>query len=159
MPDVEPLRDYLRRIAHAPAAAFEERLRAHAAAAGRAGVDPAAELERMRDFLTRYYEGVEPVSSYQDAEGTIIDCVPFEQQPAARAALAAGHAPLKGPPPSAGVPDAEGTPAPATAPAAEPDPAPTGTVKLPRLTLERLIRSRTPERVFHKEPGLRGDRD
>jgi hypothetical protein len=107
----------------------------------------ATELERMKAYIRDYYEGVRPTSSYADAGGHAVDCVPFEQQPTARAAIAAGHK-LPTAPPLLSLPGgthrvehekAHGPCAP-------------GSIALPRITLEQLVRAGTLENFFRKGP-------
>jgi hypothetical protein len=49
-----------------------------------------AEFDKMKEYLLRRYDGVRCEHTFLDSNGNFVDCVPFEQQPTVRTALAAG---------------------------------------------------------------------
>ena len=162
MPPIEPFDQFLARTAAARPEDFADDMRTAAASCGLSSEGAVAEFERMKAHILRYYEGVRPVCSCLDAAGQVVDCVPFEQQPAVRAAAAAGHpqpVPPRSPRPTSTAP------AVALGPDAAPPLAtrapdtnechalcPDGTVPLLRLTLERLVRLGTLDNFFRKVP-------
>src|SRR5262245_29180170 len=91
MSDLVPFETFLAETAAARPEQYNEAL---AAGARQAGVEPEtarAEFERMKDHILAYYQGVRPVRSFAGPGGETVDCIPFEQQPAARAEVAAGR--------------------------------------------------------------------
>ena len=151
MSSVEPFDAFLARTAAAKPEDFATELQL---AADQHGLSPdaaAAEFKRMRDHVVRYYEGVHPVRSFLTAAGEAVDCVPFEQQPAAQAAQAAGYSVASfTPQPSAhagvAVRPSDPTPIP------HESMCPEGSVPLLRLTLERLVSFGSLDNFFRKAP-------
>jgi hypothetical protein len=144
-------------LAETAAARPEQFAAALQAAARQAGVSPEvarAEFERMKEHILSYYQEVQPVGSFLDADGQTIDCVPFEQQPSVRTAIAEGHAVARTAPPPprlAGKHSHGPRPQPAM-----PLICPDGAVPIVRLTLERLLRFGTLDNYFHKTPTTPG---
>jgi hypothetical protein len=151
MSQVESLRSYLDRLATAATDRWVAELRNVAVARGLEEFDAAAELGRMKLYIERYYEGVTPVSSFEDADGRIFDCVPYEQQPAARLARGTGAALLENAPPPAAMPGAANSLTTHPSTPVHPNPCSPGTVALQRLTLERMITFGTLENYFRKD--------
>jgi hypothetical protein len=117
----------------------------------------AREFERMKGYLIQYYEGVSPTVSFQDAAGSTIDCLPFQQQPTAKAAQQMGIVPKSQLPPppvvtvptrSAPAPMAGGMPAQITSTT----PAPPGSVPIRRVTLQELTQRGSLDQYFRKGP-------
>jgi hypothetical protein len=150
MTRVEPLSDFLNRTNHGPSEPYLAQLQTQGRSLGLKDFDAAASLARFRDYIARYYEGVHPVDSFVDGTGHVIDCVPFNQQPAARFALASGQHLLKNAPPPAAVPGATHKPASRQ----EPFHCPPGSVMIRRLTLEDLIPFGTLENYLHKHRNM-----
>jgi hypothetical protein len=112
------------------------------------GVTDAAAFAEMRAHLLSMYQGVEPERvrhGFADANGSIFDCIPVEQQPGLqggpRPLPAAPRPPLPGDAAGAGDRRGEGAsasgrdqPGPTTAAC------PPGTIPLQRITLEDLTR-------------------
>jgi hypothetical protein len=173
MDQVEPFAAFLSRVASAQPEQYSEEIRA-AAERHRLPIDKVmSEFDRMKSYILSYYEGVTPVSSFRTASGQIVDCVPFEQQPAVRAARAAGYSVDISPPPpqvtigssptSNVAPDSPRTSgfalppqggghsaSPGLSPTHQQPQTPPGTVALVRITLERLIVMGTLEAIFKK---------
>lgn len=133
----------------------------HAEVAALPGVQVAGpdEFEKMREHVLNLYQGVDVPHSFQDESGQVFDCIPVEQQPAARA----GESPMIATPPDL----PEGThpaapEAPISANAVGTDAfgnaraCPTGTVPVRRITPEEIARFQTLERFFRKGPVGRG---
>jgi hypothetical protein len=165
MSEVEPFEEVLARPAAARPEQYAGALRAGAERAGVAPEAAPAEFERMKAHILHFYQGVRPVHSYLDAAGHPVDCVPFDQQPSARAAAAAGHKVFRTPPPpsrpegSVRHPPAGGghpgvPPQGARASADERSACPEGTVPIPRLTLDRLVSLGTLDNFFRKFPAV-----
>lgn len=150
MPEAESLPDFLKRTAEAPSEPFLATLRARAKSLGVKTLDAPAELARMKAYIVRYYEGVRPVASFFDHEGHVVDCIPFDQQPAARSAREAGQELLEMAPPPAPVAGAAPDLAPASHPSGAIGPCPPGTVPTRRINLEELVASGTLEDYFRK---------
>lgn len=138
MTEPEPFDQFLARTAAACPEDYPALLPPGASGAA-VPAEVAAEFGRMKDYLRRYYEGVQPVRTFLDAAGHPVDCVPFSQLPTVRAAVAAG---LKVPTPH---------PHPPAAGHRQP-PCPGDSVPLPRITLEHLTRYRTLDDFFRKGP-------
>jgi hypothetical protein len=151
MSAIVPFKKFLEETAAARPEQYADALEA---AARQVGITPEAaraEFERMKAHILSYYEGVEPVGSFQDRNGQTIDCVPFEQQPAVRAALAEGRPVARKAPRPPGV---AGEPA-HHLHVREARPhllCPEGAVPIVRLTLDRLIRAGTLDNYFRKIP-------
>jgi hypothetical protein len=149
MADVIPFEVFLTETARARPEQYAEAL---AAGSRHSRVTPEvsrAEFERMKAYLLSYYQGVQPVGSFVNPSGQTIDCVPFEQQPSVRAAIAAGHQ-VAGTVPSPSLPG--GKAASGRGGIARPPLCPEGAVPLVRLTLDQLVRFGTLENFFHKLP-------
>jgi hypothetical protein len=126
--------------------------------------DPVAEFNSAKQYVLSLYDGVQAVSTFVEPQGQHVDCVPFEQQSALKAAVAAGHTPrTTAPPPagSAGGP-AAGAANPATPPPlrsglvdvfGQPISCPAGCVPFRRVTLDEIIRAGGLSRFFRKGPG------
>jgi hypothetical protein len=141
MSTAEPFDVFLARTAAA-------RLEEYAEVFHRRGVPPgeaAAEFERMKAYILRYYEGVLPLHSFLDANNTPVDCIPWEQQPTVRAARAAG---LELPDP----PAASRTDAPNSGVGHSRPLCPGDAVPLARLTLDRMVQSGGFTDYFRKQP-------
>jgi hypothetical protein len=129
---------------------FEEFLaRTRAARPEQYGVAP-AEFEKMREYILRYYQGVQPVRSFRNEAGQLIDCIPIEQQPSARAATESGHKVVRTPPSPSRLADSTGQAAPARR--EEGGLCSPGSVPLLRLTLERLTPFGELQHFFRKHP-------
>jgi hypothetical protein len=125
----------------------------------RVRVDEGTAFEAMKSHITGFYSGVEAVYSFEDAAGSVFDCVPREQQPALR-----DHkGPVPSPPDLTPVlhgGDPEEHPASLDLPAQNVDrdrhgnlmQAPPGTVPIRRLTLSGLSRFSSLEDYFRKAP-------
>jgi hypothetical protein len=176
MEQVEPFADFLARTESARPEQYSEAL---CVAAQRHGLSPeraAVEFERMKRYILSYYEGVTPVCSFLSTAGQPVDCVPFDQQPAVRAARAAGYpTDVLAPTPAAisgislpvdvasvTIPVSGSSLPPGTklSPASQipssssqPPQIPQGTVPLLRITLDRLIPLGTFDSFFHKTVG------
>ena len=159
MGPVEPFETFLARTAADRPEQYAEALRDGARRAGISAEQAVVEFERMKAHILHYYDGMHPVGSYPDAAGNPVDCVPFEQQPAFRAAAKTGHGTIPTPPPPRSVPTrapslssprAESVAGPAGTPVCPPH-----TVPLPRVTLERLIFLGTLDNHFRKEPHIK----
>ncbi|HEX4611676.1 MAG TPA: hypothetical protein VH092_26000, partial [Urbifossiella sp.] len=114
-----------------------------------------AEVERMRDYLLRYYDGVRPVGTHLDPSGATVDCVPFEQFPTVRAARAAGiDVAQTAPRPTGSAPGPATAAGPHSTPAAiwPHSPCPAGHIPVARLTLDDLVRHGSLDR-FLAPPG------
>lgn len=168
MEKIEPFAEFLAKTTNARPEQFANEL---AAAAKRYGLSPervAEEFELMKAYVLSYYEDVSPVCTVLSASGQPLDYVPFDQQPAVRAARAAGlptHAIAPDPVPLVGdvpastkpLPGDSGVPppdtvssAPLTATPANAHPIPQGTVPIPRISLERLVALGTLSNFFRK---------
>ncbi len=170
---LEPFQDFLARTSSARPEQYLTALRGAAARYGLSAEKSTEEFERMKAFVLSYYEGITPVCSFLNSAGQPVDCVPFDQQPAARSARAAGYKTSVIPPtpaaisgishpddlaplstPTSGVSLAPGAaqsiPSPRPSAGSAPPQIPPGTVPLVRVTLERLIPLGTLERFFHK---------
>jgi hypothetical protein len=150
MATLTPFDVFLTETAAATPEQYAEALVAGAQHAGISLKDAEAEFEKMKAHVLSYYEGVHPVGIFEDALGQIIDCVPFEQQPAVRSARAKGlSVAVAAPPHPSGVAGRmqheKGTNAPAPL-------CPKGAVPIVRLTLERLVRYGTLANFFRKSP-------
>src|SRR2546421_2722122 len=55
----------------------------------RARVKHKGAFDAMKTHIASLYEGVEPLHSFEDAGGTVFDCIPVEQQPSLRGQSAA----------------------------------------------------------------------
>jgi hypothetical protein len=153
MPHVEPFSEFLERTKTARPEDYAEALQEAAARRQVSFADQTAEFERMKNFLLGRYEGVAPLSSFSDAAGQTVDCVPFEQQPAVRAARAAGYPVDVAPPPPAAVPGVSPVRAADSERGAEcagGTTMPPGTVPLVRITLDRLIAFGSLDNFFRK---------
>jgi hypothetical protein len=141
MPDVEPFEEFLART--------------RAARPEQYSVE-AAEFEKMKAYILESYRGVHPVSSFLNEAGQVIDCIPFEQQPSVRAALDAGQKVVRTPPPPSRLRrSAKQLPAESGSraqPADHEGVCPSGTVPMPRLTLEQLVRFGELKNFFKKGP-------
>ncbi|MDB5343905.1 MAG: hypothetical protein JWP89_2282 [Schlesneria sp.] len=132
---------------------------AEVAALPAAQVSGPDEFEKMREHVLKLYQGVDVPHSFQDESGQVFDCIPIEQQPAARAA----EAPVIATPPElpGSSPESAIQP-PTTASAAGTDAfgnariCPAGTVPMRRITPEEIARFQTLERFFRKSPVGRG---
>jgi hypothetical protein len=176
MKQVEPFAEFLVRTANARPDQYIEALRATAKHHGLSPEEATAEFERMKSYILSFYEGVTPVCSFLNTAGQPVDCVPFEQQPAVRAARAAGFQTDVSPPTPATIAgnslpnDVEPVSAPvsgnsrppgATRSAASPSQSssphppqiPPGTAPLLRITLDRLIPMGRLDSFFHKNVG------
>jgi hypothetical protein len=176
MNQVEPFTEFLARTANARPEQYSDLIRAAAERGGLPVEKVTAEFERMKSYIVGHYEGVRPAHSFLNAAGQPVDCVPFEQQPTARAARAAGYptdvspptpAAIRGisPPNDAGPlsasrsgssppPEARSPASPSSSASAQPSQCPPGTVPLLRVTLDRLIPLGTLDNFFHKTVGL-----
>jgi hypothetical protein len=177
MDQVEPFTEFLARTANARPEQYSDAIRAAAERHGLSVERVTAEFERMKNYILSYYESVMPVHSFLNAAGQPVDYVPFEQQPAVRAARAAGYLTEVSPPTPVSIPgislpnDVESLSAPVSGSSLPPDatrsPAspslsssprppqvPPGTVPLLRITLDRLIPLGTLDSFFHKTVGL-----
>jgi hypothetical protein len=173
MERVEPFQDFLARTSNASPEQYSTALRWAASRYGLSADKSTEEFERMKAFVLSYYEGITPVCSFLNSAGQPVDCVPFDQQPAARAARTAGYKTDVSPPTPAAIsgishPDdpatlstpasgvslapgaAQSTSSPRPSEGSAPPQIPPGTVPLVRVTLERLIPLGTLERFFHK---------
>jgi hypothetical protein len=120
-------------------------------------------FNEMRAHLTTYYEGVTAAHSFVDANGSVFDCIPIDQQVARRGQRGAIPTAPDLPAASTG-PAATGAPRPPTGRLVQlhadlRDPfgnqmlAPDGTIPVRRLTLEDLSRFRTLRHFMQKRPG------
>jgi hypothetical protein len=121
-------------------------------------------FEEMRAHLTNYYDGVKAVHSFVDANGSVFDCIPVEEQASRRAQTT----PIPTPPdlPTAAQAVAAAPPRPANRivqlhadlrdPFGNQMLAPDGSIPVRRLTLEGLSRFRTLRHFFQKRPGAGG---
>lgn len=157
---IEPLGEYLASVAAARPEDYAEAIEAGARTAGITIEEAQAEFEEKKSLLLERYEGVQPVGSYRDANGLIFDCVPFDQQPAVRAARRAGLSVARGAPPAPTLKGAKGQ---SHAPAWVPERVcPEGAVALPRYSLNYLVRFGTLAnfRLRHPEnPGAFHDQE
>lgn len=124
-------------------------------------------FEEIRSHLTKYYDGLNAAHSFIDANGSVFDCIPIEQQyslrgrdsgnlPAATdlpdAAARAAASPVPKPPVGALVqlhPDLRD-------PFGNQMHAPDGTIPVRRMTLEELSRFRSLRNYMQKRPGNGG---
>jgi hypothetical protein len=149
MREVEPFDVFLARTAAARWEDYADVLRAGGATTER---EAAAEFDKMKAYILDSYRGVRPVGSFLDAAGNPVDCVPFEQQPTVRTAVAAG-ATFPPPPPPRYRLGGPGPAAPAdSAKRASPALCPSGAVPVPRITLERMAALGTFDNYFRKKP-------
>jgi hypothetical protein len=145
---VEPFTDFLARTTAAQAEQFVDAIRAAAERWGLSAKQVAADFERMKAHILRYYGGVAPVHSFLDNASRPVDCVPFEQQPTVRAARAAGLPVVVAAPKPACFAGAR--PSKPSTESVHPSLCPVGTVPLLRVTLERMIACGTLENFFRK---------
>lgn len=160
MSTVEPFEQFLNRTRNARPEDHAEAIRLSAARSGRTEEEVAREFQQMKDYVLRHYEGVHPLGSVLATDGEIVDCVPVEQQPAARAARAAGLAPVGvAPLPTGRLQSAESRARITRAQSLVPHGAvcPSGSIPLVRLTLEHLIPFGALESFFKKHPAWHGD--
>ena len=161
MPEIEPFQHFLARTQEARPEQYKTALDRSVTTFGITPEAARAEFEKMKAYILAFYQGVHPVrSSPGDTPDRPIDCVPFEQQPAVRAARAAGHK-VAPPPPESGTtrglqavqvgPDGPPT-GNTSAPSRQEAECPGGTVPIPRLTLEWLVRFGTLDNYFRKTP-------
>jgi len=121
-------------------------------------------FEQMRSHLTSYYDGVQALHSFADANGSIFDCIPIEQQVSRRGQTS----PIPTPPdlPGAAGAAAAGPPMPDNRivqlhgdlqdPFGNQMLAPDGTIPVHRLTLENLSRFHTLRQFLQKRPATGG---
>lgn len=172
MSTVEPFTDFIARTAAARPEQYAAEIHAAAVAHGLTDAEVSAEFDRMKAYILSYYQGVQPVRSVRDASQQIVDYVPYDQQPAVRAAAAAGNPTWIAPPtpapisdaseyagksagnePCSGMANAPGTASPVSALPRSPvskASAPTGEVALIRVTLKRLLSLGTLDNFFRK---------
>lgn len=173
MSTVESFADFIARTTAARPEQYAAAIHAAAVAHGLTEAEVSAEFDRMKAYILSYYQGVHPVRSVRDASQQIVDYVPYDQQPAARAAAAAGNPTWVAPPtpapvsgssgnagesvgdePRSGMTDAPGMDSPASS-SLPPSPAstpsqPAGEVPLIRVTLARLLSLGTLDNFFRK---------
>jgi hypothetical protein len=160
MKTIEPFETFIARTTSAIPDQYAVALQAVASRAGISSDDAHVEFERMKAYILKYYEGVQPHCSYLDESSNVIDCVPFEQQPAYRAALKSGHGDITPPPhaqkstvkPVFSVGEQAQSPERAATGSGRCTVCPPNTVPLPRVTLEQLIPFGTLDNYFRKEP-------
>src|SRR5579862_2573991 len=149
---IKPFREFLDDVSKAKL----DTLAPHAATK----VKESSSLEEMRTHILNHYKGDEAQHSFVDANGSVFDCIPVEQQPSLRGKGSAAKAPdlpiakvQAGPtddrkakqieaPLGAGKKDAEGN-------AME---CPEGTIPLRRLRLEDMARFENLHQFFQKSP-------
>jgi Neprosin/Neprosin activation peptide len=156
---IKPLKEYLDSIDKTKPGEFV------AAAADRTKIADEGSLGDMRAHILNHYKGVEAVHSFKDANGSIFDCIPMEQQPGLRAAGGTVPKPVD-------LPKMTGATAAAT-PAAEERKTqllasplgagkkddqgnemncPDGTIPMRRLTLEQMSKFKSLRSFFSKNP-------
>jgi hypothetical protein len=96
MPDFVSFNEFIDRTASARIAHLADTLQAglRRVVAPKAAVKADVleeEFEKMKKYVLDLYEGVTSDHTYLDPGGNFIDCIPFEQQAAVRAARKAGH--------------------------------------------------------------------
>jgi hypothetical protein len=148
MPEPELFTDFIARTATAQPEQYAEACRAAAARWGMSVERVAAEFARMKAHVLSHYVGVQPNHSFVNAAGQTVDCIPFEQQPAVRAARRAGLPVM--PRAATATPAEDASPVPQSRPEAICD---ADSVPLLRLTLEHLISLGTLDNYFRKTPG------
>jgi hypothetical protein len=122
-------------------------------------VTHAGAFEQMKAHVLHRYAGVESQHSFEDANGSVFDCVPIEQQPGRRGS----HAPLPKAPdlPRHSEPGATASPRSRLVPPLRPERldrhgnsmfAPDGTIPIRRLTLENLARFESLRQFLQKSP-------
>jgi hypothetical protein len=122
-------------------------------------------FNEMRTHLTNYYDGVTAVHSFVDANGSVFDCIPVEQQISRRGQ--SGAIPTAPDLPTAGAQSATAAPRPHAGALIQlhadlRDPfgnqmlAPDGTIPVRRMTLEGLSRFRSLRHYMQKRPGNDG---
>jgi hypothetical protein len=137
---------------------------AHANFAARsdAKVASADQFEEMKRHVARLYQGVDVAHSFADGNGQIFDCVPIQQQPAARrAGMLAVASPPDLPHPGGAVSTGESPVQPQLS-ATRKDAfgntmaCPPGTIPMRRITLEELSRFESLNDFFRKAPRKEG---
>ncbi|HZS53397.1 MAG TPA: neprosin family prolyl endopeptidase [Bryobacteraceae bacterium] len=123
-----------------------------------------AHFQDMKSHLIKLYAGIQPQHSFVDANGSIFDCIPIEQQPALRGKTIATPIDIPAPQSRAGEPVADRKPIAIQPPlqSGQKDSlgnamtCPAGTIPMRRVTLEELTRFETLQNFFRKGEGTTG---